>query len=264
MSNPVDSIDPESTNDGSSKELRDELKESRNKARKSFWKVASAGFWRLMDRAPSVYASPTESRFYRHERALLAQHADPFFWGAFTTVFLFLTFRVSGSRFYSRFRENLFSSAKKPAASQSPPTKQRPQWKSYSDRQAAQFQVEQKDLYELPLDLLVSLCCGGSAVLWLLPRAQIQSDFVAAPLQPGKSLVADLLCPEMERVLRREVDPRILTPDIVATKDDSLALFLAFCQNCRTRQEFITYQQQRGTVRRPEVIPYPGLEGVRR
>jgi hypothetical protein len=259
-SHPVDT--PDRTIDDPKKntnnnELPNELKECRNKARKAFWKVASSGFWRLLDQAPPLYSSPTAGRFYRHERALFALHAEPFYWGAFTTIFLFLTFRVSGSRFYSRFRESL--SAKKSA-----PPQQRPQWKSYSERLAAQTKVEQRDLYELPMDILISLCCGGSAVLWLLPRAKIQSDFVAAPLQPGKSLVADLLCPEMDQVLRRAVDPRILTPDVVADKDDSLALFLAFCQNCRTRQEFIAHQQQLGTLRRPEVIPYPGLEGVRR
>lgn len=260
MANPVDSFDSGSANDDQN---NDDLNECRRKARKAFWKVASAGFWRLVDQAPAVYRSPMEGRFYRHERALLTQHAEPLYWGVFTTVFLFLTFRISGSRFYSRIRDNLFSTVKKSAPT-SQQTTQRAQWKSYSERQAAQSKVEQKDLYELPLDLLISLCCGGSAVLWLLPRAQIRSDFIAAPLQPGKSLVADLLCPDMDQVLRREVDPRILTPEVIADKDDSLALFLAFCQNCRTRQEFIAHQLQKGTVRRPDVIPYPGLEGVRR
>ena len=265
-------IDPPGE-DAKNKELEEELKKCRDSARKQFWRVASKGFWRYLEEAPNVWPGP-EGRFYRQERAMVQKHAEPFYWGAFVTLFLFTTFRVSGSRFYSRFREKLFPPKKQASTTTttSPVKTQRPQWKSYLDKQAERTaertKVQQKDLFELPLDILISLSCGCSTVIFLLPTAEIQKDFVAAPLSPGKSLLSDLLCPGMEQVLHQSVDPRILTPNLILSpsggKSDSLAVFLAFCRNCRTRNEYIAYQEQQQKIRRPNVIPYPGLEGVRR
>jgi hypothetical protein len=247
-----------------------DLKEIRKNARSSFWKVSQQSAWQVIEKAPSIWSGP-EDRFYRTEKKIITKHVEPIYWGSFVSLFLFTTFRLSGSRLYSRFRESFVK--KQPVTTTTTSstkhtstyaqTKKPEQWKSYLDQQAERTREAQKDLLELPTDIIISITCGCSAILLFSQPKQIKKDFIEMPLQPGKSVVTDIFCPNIEAVYRKHVDPRILTKDSIET-DDSMNLFLSFIKNCHTRSEYIQYQKQLGTIKRPDVIPYPGLDGVRR
>jgi hypothetical protein len=262
-----------------------DLKECRKRAHVAFWKVANDGVWRLFEQAPTVW-SGVDGRYYRADKKMVSHHLEPLYWGVFVTLFLFTTFRVSGSRMYTRFRDQLWAAHNKnknnnstnirptspganghanTSANASAYTQKKPPqpWKSYLDQQAEKTRATQQDLLDLPADVLLSVACGCSSVLWLSQPTRMRHDFVAAPLCPGKSVVAEIFCPDMEHAFRRHVDARLLTPDIIQS-DDTMGMFFALVKNCRTRADFVAHQQQQGVVKRPDVIPYPGLDGVRR
>jgi hypothetical protein len=249
------------------------LKECRKNARIAFWKVAKEGLWTLIEQAPSQWSGP-EGRFYQAEKAIISKHVEPIYWGAVVSLALFATFRLSGSRMYSRFREsfvkkastnpaNIQQNATASSSSQFTQTKKPEQWRSYLDQQAEKTSVTQKELFELPADIIISITCGCSAILLLIQPKQIKDSFIEAPLNHGKSVVADIFCPAMISAYKKSVDPRIVTKDNIQN-DDTINMFLSFVKNCRTRSDYVAYREQLGTVKRPDVIPYPGLEGVRR
>jgi len=106
----------------------------------------------------------------------------------------------------------------------------------------------------LPTDIIVSLLCGASSVAWLSNSTQLKKDFAEAPLVSGKSVIYECICSEMEDAL----DPAVHPGD-----DDMLLTFQMFARNCRTRSEYIRAKERDG-VARPDVVPYPGLDGERR
>lgn len=251
------------------------LKECRKKSHIAFWSVAKEGVWKLIEQAPPIWSGP-EERFYRSEKKIISKQVEPIYWGAVASLVLFATFRLSGSGLYARFRESLVKKTSSTPTSNLPSntstsisgstyaqTKKPEQWKSYLDQQADKTSRSQKDLFELPADLIISITCGCSTILLLLQPKQIKNDFIEAPLSHGKSVVTDIFCPAMISAYQKSVDPRILTKENLQN-DDTLNMFLSFVKNCRTRSEYVAYQKQLVSVKRPDVIPYPGLDGVRR
>lgn len=264
MSNQIDDTDAQTDKT---------LKELRKNARIAFWKVAKEGLWKLIEQAPPQWSGP-EERFYRTEKKIISKHVEPIYWGAVVSLALFATFRLSGSRLYSRFRESFVKKAStiptsnlqhnaSTTGSTYAQTKKPEQWRSYLDKQADKASVSQKELFELPVDIIISFTCGCSAILLLSQPKQIKNDFIEAPLNHGKSVVTDIFCPAMISAYQKSVDPRIVTKDNLQN-DDTINMFLSFVKNCRTRSEYVAYREQLGTVKRPDVIPYPGLDGVRR
>lgn len=250
------------------------LKELIQKARSAFWSVAKDGFSQLIEEAPAAWGGP-EARFYRAEKKIITEHLEPFYWGAFVTIFLFGTFRVSGSRWYARFREtsnfhtgrnnHKLATGNTPSTSSNLQQQQQqklPEWKSYLDQRADKEKHMRDEALRLPTDLLVSLMCGFSSIIWLSKPSQMKKDLAEAPLVSGKSVVSEFLCHDMEAAFNRHVDPKILTKDIMK-QDDTLVTFLTFVKNCRLRSDYIRAREKDGS-RRPDVIPYPGLDGVRR
>ena len=258
MSNDIDDTDAQSAK---------ALKECRKNARIAFWNVAKEGLWKLIEQAPPQWSGP-EERFYRTEKNIISKHVEPIYWGAVASLALFATFRLSGSRLYSRFRESFVKKTSTVPTSNMQrntfaQTKEPEQWRSYLDQQSDKTSATQKELFELPADIIISITCGCSAILLLSQPKQIKYDFIEAPLNPGKSVVTDIFCPAMISAYKKSVDPRVVTKDNLQN-DDTINMFLSFVKNCRTRSEYVAYREQLGTVKRPEVIPYPGIEGVRR
>ena len=267
MSNQTDNVSSKAQNEAA-------IKECRKNARIAFWKVAKEGAWTLIEQGPSTWTGPDE-RFYRYEKKIVTKHVEPIYWGAVASLALFATFRLSGSRLYSRFLESfvkkstasptskLSGSSNTSTGSTYAQTKKPEQWKSYLDKQAEKTTESQKELFELPTDIIISITCGCSAILLLSQPQQMKNDFIEAPLNHGKSVVTDIFCPSMISAYQKSVDPRIITKENLQN-DDTINMFLSFVKNCRTRSEYIASAKQVGTVKRPDVIPYPGLYGVRR
>jgi hypothetical protein len=235
-----------------------ELKALCKEARLSFWRAARAGFVRLVEEAPAAWNS-SDGPLYRTERKMLAHHLEPLYWGAFVSVFLFGTFRISGSRWYARFRETNWK--QRATSSSSDSTRSSAHWKSFLDQRAEKEKFLQEETMQLPTDFFVSVMCGMSSVVWLSQPQRAGRDLAEAPLFPGKSVVVDCFCTEMEEAFNQSVDPRILTENVIEN-DDTLRTFVSLVRNCRIRADYIRTQRERGN-RKPDVVPYPGLDGIR-
>lgn len=281
--------DEDSSNNAASSDLRI-INQAKQDARMAFWRIAQDGLFRLVEDAPPAWNGP-DARWYRTERAMVSHHVvEPFCWGACVTIFLFGTFRISGSQWYARLRHSNFTFV---SASKSPVKRETDVWnnsptstnihrhplhnantnnissvverKSYLDQKAEQQKQLHSEAFQLPLDLLVSVLCGISSVLWLIQPQAARKALAEAPLLAGKSVVADSVCTaELEAAFQRHiVDQHVLTPEIIH-QDESLHSFAALVQNCRIRSDFLRSQREKSSAKFPDVVPYPGLEGVRR
>jgi len=236
----------------------EKLSELRSNARNVFWKETWASFQKLMDEAPSVYSKQSDdARYFRSEREMINKHVEPVYWGIIVGTFLFATFRVSGSKWFARIRG---SGVVKPRQATQPAVQpqsqqQQQRWKTYLEKETDKKKEWIDDSIQLPIDLLVSLLCAGSSIVWLSQPAQMRKDFADAPLQPGKSLIHKCMCPELVRAYERQ--PATV---FFGVEDDTLAVFEIFAKNCRIRSEF---ERQRALAgdNKSNVVPYPGLRG---
>jgi hypothetical protein len=237
-----------------------ELKALCKEARIAFWRAARVGFVRLVEEAPAAWNS-SDGRLYRTEKKVIAHHLEPLYWGAFVSVFLFGTFRISGSRWYARFRETNWKQRVTGTSSASDSNRTTARWKSFLDQRAENERFMREETMQLPTDVFVSVMCGLSSVVWLSQPQRAGRDLAEAPLLPGKSVVVGCFCNEMDEAFNQSVDPRILTESIIEN-DDTLRTFVSMVKNCRIRADYIRPRQEQG-LKNPDVIPYPGLEGIR-
>lgn len=204
-----------------------------------------------MDEAPRIWKSP-DAKFYREEKRIIMRHLDPFYTAGFMTMFLFATFRISGSRWFARFRDEFFVSSR--AASKASNTKPTQEWKSFLDRQVDERQKMESELLQLPIDLFLSALCGISSILWLSKPKEILRDLSELPLVSGNSVVHRYACHEFETAYH-QLDKDVFEQNV---DDNLLRSFHTFVENCRIRSEFIRSQEREG-ANTPEVIPYPGI-----
>lgn len=231
---------------------RDEVK---LRAREAFWTAAQVGFFRVLDQAPQVWKG-REARFYRAEKKIIMDHMDPFYWGFFVTGFLFVTFRVSGSKAYLRFRDKyIFRTTPLHMETAAP---QQQQWTSHLERETKKKESLMKEAVSLPVDLFLSVLCGASSILWLSRPKQVHKDFSAAPLLPGRSLIHQNMCPDLVEAYEKKVDASAFQNPL--NEDDVLRTFQTFVTNCKIRSKVISTRRQSGEDR-PGVIPYPGIKG---
>jgi hypothetical protein len=239
--------------------------ELRSQARNVFWKVTWGSFQRLMEEAPSVWNGPSttsEARYYRSEKDMINKHIEPIYWGMFVGTFLFATFRVSGSKWFARIRD---SNRLPVGRSQPPPPPpmnnyqqtQQQQWKTYLEKETEKKKEWIDESIQLPVDLLIAVLCAGSSVVWLSQPKQIRKDFAEAPLQPGRSLIHKVMCPDVVRAYDNQANAN---PQVFRIEDETLATFEIFAKNCRIRSEFERTRELAGD-KKPGVVPYPGLRG---
>jgi hypothetical protein len=223
-------------------------KARQTRAVESFWNACKTGGSRLLDEASAWNGS--DARHYRAEAAIVMEHIAPIYWGLGVGSFLFITFRVTGSKRFQIFRDSFVYG--KPTSS---PPKQTQEWKSLLDRQRDEKAELANDLTRLPFDLFVSVTGACSSMLWLSKPDKLQRDFVAAPLLPGKSLIYSTVCPVLEDAYDKH-DASVFQ----GSDAPLLSAFDAFVKNCRIRSEYIERLRQVGFAR-PDIVPYPGLQG---
>lgn len=227
----------------------------RARAVEAFWAAARAGAARLAEEAPAAWRGP-EARFYRAEAAAVVAHANPLFCGLGVACALFVTFRVTGSKSFQLYRDLYLFGRHMPIVPPADPRKG--QWRSLLDRRREEKANMTGELTRLPLDLFISVMGGGSAALLLSHPDQLRRDFVDAPLAPGKSLIYSTMCPALEEAFDQQ-RPAVFE----SVADGTLEAFEGFVRNCRIRSEYTQERTHQGHPR-PDVVPYPGLEGVRR
>jgi hypothetical protein len=234
------------------------LEQTRAEARNALWRAGVVGLQRLIENAPPLW-SGHEARFYRTEKELIIENASPVYWGAVVSGVLFLTFRVSGSRAYVRFRDQYLRRRKESLPSSRVAARdERMLWKSYLDKKAEEKQVLIKRSLSLATDLVISLMCGCSTAVILTDTVKFQRDLVRAPLLPGKSLVHSFVCQDVVQAY-----DKLDSETFKETKEPLLLTFQAFVANCKTRSAFIDRRRAFGDDR-PDVVPYPGLLGMTR
>jgi hypothetical protein len=221
-------------------------------ARSSFWTAAKTGFSKLLEEAPTAWDSPDE-RFYRQEKQIIMEVADPIYTGLLVTGFLFVTFRVSGSTWY---RTKFLKEATAQVSSE-PAGQVVPQWKNYLQREAeaTKEKVGSEFFRNMPVDILLSLMCGVSATVWLFDPKKLHLNLARAPLLPGRSVVYTTVCPEMIAA-HSVIDPRVF---VDYSEDTTLRTFQSVVRNCQARSDFIA-KQLASNVETPDVIPFPGLK----
>jgi hypothetical protein len=128
-------------------------------------------------------------------------------------------------------------------------------------QRADQEKYVRDEALRMPTDFLVSLMCGCSSVVFLSNPARLKKDFAESPLIPGKSIVYECMCGDMETAFNQHVDPRVLSEG--AGDDDTIVTFQTLVHNCRIRSDYIRARAADGS-NRPDVVPYPGLDGMRR
>lgn len=243
-----------------------------------FWNATGKGVSRFMDIAPTTWRDDTSSSYlYRAERKIITKHLEPFYTGAFVTIFLFGTFRISGSRWFTRLRDvysrqGTTTTSRIPSFSEKSTTpiitnnnnKQTTgdtnRWKSYLDTKAGEKSYMENDLLiQLPIDLLLSILCGISTVIWFSKPTEILNDFEVLPLIHGKSLIHTHVCPEF--IVAYNTNRIISEEKENDTNDDDIILntFHMFVQNCQIRSEYMTLRKYQ-SYNTPDIIPYPGLK----
>lgn len=246
------------------------------------WNATRAGAWKLLTEAPKAW-SGSDGHLYRDEKRIILKHLESVCIGAFGTLFLFATFRVSGSRWWTNTRKEMFPSYFRdvsktiPVQEVHPPkqakTHSTKEWRSYLDRKAEEETPFFKSISESHVlkgvnaitsssvftDFIISLFCGCSFVaLFLRNKEEFRNDFANVPLFPGKSLIHTYVCPDVEKVFM-EIDKKIIDAN---EHDDTLRKFDHFVRNCRTRSAFIASQRHLG-VHTNSIVPYPGLVQTR-
>jgi len=243
------------------------LEELRRNARASFWRCAKDSFSKLvLTEAPLVWKDPREARYYRAEKQIVAEHLEPLKQGLYISIFLLVTFRVTGSKWFSQVRHkygiNLSAAAPKEegaeavkAAAPTPPppsNARNPQaaqahakFKSFSEQQAEKAQGAFTDATSFTTDILLSIMCGLSSTVLLLDRPKMANDVARIPLVPGKSVIYNTVCSDMTTAY--ENTSRLVweqqqqqQQDLGETTNDlTLDTFHTFVQNCRIRSEYL-------------------------
>lgn len=223
----------------------------------AFWAAAKNGFRKFFKQAPGTWRGP-ESRFYRDEKKMILTHVDPFYYGIMVGVFLFATFRISGSRRYLQFRDNFIF--RKNADVLQTQAKQKSNWKSHIEKMEAKHQASFEDALSGPMDLLLSVICAFSAAAWLSKPKRLVEDLSQSPLLPGRSLIYTCACPDFIQIYDKNYSYE--ESSALPAGDDLLVSFQAFALNCKARSHIIATREESGNEH-PDVIPYPGIKGLR-
>lgn len=232
-----------------------EILSTPSSVKNKFWSTLLDGLSNLASDTDRAWYGPC-SKDYELEDAMIQKCGQPFLWGAGTTCLCFLAFRIAGNRQFQQLRSRIMgtSTSRKPIA-QAPDSNAK-QWKSYSERVMEEKKEKYSDILALPTDMALSIMLGISIGAINTDPPLLKNTLETAPLLPGRSLIAEHLCPDMTNLFHH-VDPAIWEK-----KDDNvLDTLRTFVDNCRKREE--REQEIRQEQDLPDgyavSIPHPGV-----
>lgn len=196
--------------------------------------------------APSVWKGPN-GQDYVYEQSLIERNTKPFLWGVGCTLVSFFSFRLSASKSFQQFRHQYIRKSAAAAPSKATlPHEQRQEMKKDLMNQAL----------SVPKDLLLSIAIGISASAFLLDWNQIQQDLQRVPGLPGRSVLAESMCPQVIE-LYNSTPPRVWEQE----GDDTLRSIRATARNCQRRARLEAVERQRLGLARdvPVAVPFPGF-----
>lgn len=217
-------------------------------ARAKFSTVVRNTVMQCVTDAPAVWKGPN-GHAYMYERSLIERHTKPVIWGIGSAFISFFSFRLSSSRTFEQFRRQYIrKSAPAPTPSKATtPLEQRKELQQELMSQAI----------SIPKDLLLSLAIGVSATGFLMDWNIIRQDLERAPGLPGRSLLADKMCPNMIE-LYNSTPPRVWEQQ---HGDETLQSISTIVRNCQRRAKLEASERQRLGLSddQPVSIPFPGF-----
>ena len=254
--------------------------------KRRLWEETAQGLGDVVGDLRGAWYTGNDTVFYSRERERLRKYIPPFQYGLAASVFLFVTFRVTGNPGFQKWRKGVWQQYFRPAVSFAkqapPPPKQQQQ---PPPAKAGYLETKRKSDVEKVLksmkvltDFFISLTVGTSGMLFLLEAKcgeDLRKDYEEAPLVAGRSLVADKMCPGMmelygsdprvRRVLAgNEEDERDRKWQERGMGDANLATFSRFLANCQKRadHEWRLRKERKGvgSENDPVLIPYTGVQ----
>jgi hypothetical protein len=231
-------------------------------AKSALWDALAQGVANVIANMNSSWYGTHAVYYSREKEALERKYVPPFQCGVAATLALFVGFRVTGNPGFQTWRRSAWQRYMV-GPPKSTPTNNVPSavhdlgvGKSATQRLRApappsmgylertrQAEVERalKSMKFLT-DFLVSLSVGTSGTLFLLEAKKdtMRRDLEDAPLVPGKSLVADQLCPGLLQLSRGDssVEQALTLPTARIQEDPMLTTFVTLIGNCRKRADY--------------------------
>ena len=245
---------------------------------RAFWDIFNAKVYRLISDLPSTYRGASDSDDYDHEKLVIQQISKPFLYGGISSIVLFANFRLMANPSVQKMIRGNFRAAPKNTGASGPKagrgsasttTTPRPKREEYRstltierDMRKQKLEAEIINLSGLPIDFFLSTMLGLSITSFLFTgRTNMDRNrdaYETTPLLPGKSLVAQYMCPEMTQVHDR------MTMALWREVEDDISLdsFKRFVTNCKLRRlEEQRIRQQLHLSDEEEVaIPSPGID----
>lgn len=216
-------------------------------ARAKFSSVVRSSVWHCVTEAPKVWKGPN-GKDYIYEQSLIEKNTTPLIWGVGCTLITFFTFRLSAIRSFQQFRSKYIRKSVSPP---SPPKATSP----VERRQELQKELMNQAL-SIPKDLLLSIAIGLSATAFLSDTRQIQQDLERVPGLPGRSSLADNMCPRVIK-LYNQMPSRVWDQQ----EDEMLKSMQTVTKNCLRRQRLEAAERQRLGLAddQPVSLPFPGF-----
>ena len=238
----------------------------------------------------------TDAVFYSREEGRFKKYIPPFRYGLMASVFLFVNFRITGSKLFREWSKGGIWWKKAPTLKQAPPIpRQRPTptptlthpmkqpppvggaLEKSNQVQKGRGATSSKSLLT---DALISLGVGISGTLFLLEskcREDFRDDYETAPLVAGRSFLAEKMCPGMLELYRSDPSVRNVLEGHAKHKDNTksyngettthdpgLATFATFIENCKRRanHEAKLRKERNGTRSENDsvLIPHTGVQ----
>ena len=242
-----------------------------SKVKRLLWSETAEGLGNVMGNIRSTWYGD-EAVFYSREEERLRKYIPPFQYGLAATVFLFLNFRVTGNPGFQKLRQNVWQRVRPSSSSTTSPTTgiPPPQQGYLETKRKTQVEEALKSMKFLT-DFLISLSVGTSGTLFLLEakKEDMRIDYEDGPLIPGRSILADDMCPGMLKLYQTDPSIRQVLEDNERKKeqrkweqsDHNLVTFSTFIHNCTKREDYESKirKEQGKSENDPISIPHTGL-----
>jgi hypothetical protein len=253
-----------------------------SKVKRLLWSETAEGLGNVLGNIRSTWYGD-EAVFYTREEERLRKYIPPFQYGLAATVFLFLNFRVTGNPGFQKWRQNVWQRIRPSSSSSSTTTNTAtqsgiPQQQQQQQQGMGYLETKRRTQVEEALksmkfltDFLISLSVGTSGTLFLLEakKEDMRKDYENGPLIPGRSIIADDMCPGMLKLYRTDPSIRQVLEDNERKKeqrkweqsDPNLVTFSTFIHNCTKREDYESKirKEQGKSENDPILIPHTGL-----
>jgi hypothetical protein len=250
-----------------------------SKVKRLLWSETAEGLGNVMGNIRSTWYGD-EAVFYTREEERLRKYIPPFQYGLAATVFLFMNFRVTGNPGFQKWRRHVWQRIRPSSSSRTSSSTTNTAQSGISQQQQGMGYLETKRRNQVEealksmkflTDFLISLSVGTSGTLFLLEakKEEMRIDYENGPLIPGRSILADDMCPGMLKLYQTDPSIRQVLEDNERRKeqrkweqsDHNLVTFSTFIHNCTKREDYESKirKEQGKSENDPILIPHTGL-----